>query len=69
MKKGVLGSRFSQGAAVVLYAALRLPHPLAAVVSLHGWMPRPRLFEGTPAARNTPVLMCHGEVRRRCPHG
>merc|ERR1719159_1526258 len=47
---------YSQGAAVVLWCALRLPFCLACVVSLHGWMPRPAQFHGSRTAVSTPIL-------------
>jgi predicted esterase len=52
---------YSQGAAVVLWCAVRLPFCLACVVSLHGWMPRPTHFQCTQGGAMTPILMCHGE--------
>ncbi len=57
----ILGG-FSQGAAISLYAGLRLKAPIGGIVALSGYLPlAQRLFaEATPAGRATPVFMGHG---------
>lgn len=57
----VLGG-FSQGAAISLYAGLRMERPVAGIVALSGYLPDAgRLYtEVSPAGRNTPVFMGHG---------
>lgn len=57
----VLGG-FSQGAAVSLYAGLRLSAPIGGIAALSGYLPlAQRLFsEATAAGRATPVFMAHG---------
>ena len=57
----VLGG-FSQGAAVSLYAGLRLSAPIGGIAALSGYLPlAQRLYsEATAAGRATPVFMAHG---------
>lgn len=53
---------FSQGAAMSLHTALRLPVRLAGIVALSGYLPlADRLaVERTQANANTPIFMAHG---------
>lgn len=53
---------FSQGAAMTLHTALRLPHRLAGIMALSGYLPlADRLaIERTHANIMTPVFMAHG---------
>jgi phospholipase/carboxylesterase len=53
---------FSQGAAMALHTALRLPHKLAGIIALSGYLPlADRLaIERTHANLLTPVFMAHG---------
>lgn len=53
---------FSQGAAMALHTALRLPLPLAGIIALSGYLPlADRLnAERKPANAQTPVFMAHG---------
>lgn len=53
---------FSQGAAVILHAALTCTRPLAGAMSLSGYFPTARSVQ--PASINTslPVLVCHGTL-------
>ncbi len=57
----VLGG-FSQGAAISLYAGLRLSAPIGGIAALSGYLPlAQRLYsEATAAGRATPVFMAHG---------
>jgi phospholipase/carboxylesterase len=66
--QGVESSRivlagFSQGGAIALHTALRCPDRLAGVLALSTYLPMsdalPR--EASPANRQTPILMCHGQ--------
>lgn len=54
---------FSQGGAVALHAGLRHAQPLAGILALSTYLPlRDRLAaEASPAARQVPILMCHGD--------
>ena len=58
----VLGG-FSQGAAISLFAGLRMERPIGGVAALSGYLPLAgRLFsEATPGGRRTPIFMAHGE--------
>lgn len=53
---------FSQGGAVVLYAGLRHPEPLAGILALSTYLPlRDRLSAERSASNSqVPILMCHG---------
>lgn len=70
MAQGVDASRvvlmgFSQGAALSLSTAYRLPFRIAGVVALSGYLPRPEAsvvdFAARPRARETPLFMAHGD--------
>jgi phospholipase/carboxylesterase len=67
-KRGIAAQRivlagFSQGGAVSLYTAVRLPETLAGVMALSCYLPRQGSFvaERTPANNATPILMAHGQ--------
>lgn len=53
---------FSQGAAVSLYAGLRLNKPLGGIIAFSGYVPLAHKLtaEMTTAGRNTPIFMAHG---------
>ncbi len=53
---------FSQGCAMALHTALRLPHPIAGVMALSGYLPLADRFaaERHTANTNTPIYMAHG---------
>jgi phospholipase/carboxylesterase len=53
---------FSQGAAMALHAALRLPKRLAGIIALSGYLPlADRLhIERSPANAHTPIFIAHG---------
>jgi len=53
---------FSQGCAMALHTALRLPHPIAGVMALSGYLPLADRFatERHAANANTPIFMAHG---------
>jgi phospholipase/carboxylesterase len=55
---------FSQGCAMALHTALRLPHRLAGVVALSGYLPLADRFaaERHAANANTPIFMAHGTM-------
>ncbi len=54
---------FSQGGAVSLYTAPRLPEKLAGVMALSCYLPRESSFEAERAPANdaTPIFMAHGQ--------
>ncbi len=54
---------FSQGGAVSLYTAPRLPEKLAGVMALSCYLPREGTFqaERAPANDATPIFMAHGQ--------
>jgi phospholipase/carboxylesterase len=54
---------FSQGCAMALHIGLRLPHKLAGIVALSGYLPLAitLLTEKNGANQNTPIFMAHGE--------
>ena len=54
---------FSQGGAVSLYTAPRLPEKLAGVMALSCYMPREGTFQAERASANdaTPIFMAHGQ--------
>lgn len=53
---------FSQGGAIALHTAVRLPQPLAGVMALSTYLPLDATVpaEMTAAGRATPILICHG---------
>jgi phospholipase/carboxylesterase len=53
---------FSQGAAMTLHTAVRLPYRLAGIIALSGYLPLADRFaqERTAANLHTPVFMAHG---------
>ncbi len=53
---------FSQGCAMALHTGLRLPHALAGIVALSGYLPLADRFAAERHAANarTPVFMAHG---------
>ncbi|MCF8168583.1 MAG: dienelactone hydrolase family protein [Rhodoferax sp.] len=53
---------FSQGCAMALHTGLRLPHRLAGIVALSGYLPLADRFaaERHAANANTPIFMAHG---------
>ena len=53
---------FSQGAAMTLHTALRLPFKLAGIMALSGYLPLAERFsiERAPANALTPIFMAHG---------
>jgi phospholipase/carboxylesterase len=55
---------FSQGGAVSLYTAPRLPEKLAGVMALSCYLPQQSTFgaEHTPANDATPIFMAHGQA-------
>ncbi|MGB5131096.1 MAG: alpha/beta fold hydrolase [Steroidobacteraceae bacterium] len=54
---------FSQGGAIALHAALRHAERLAGVMALSTYLPLRTLLaaEASPANRDLPILMCHGQ--------
>jgi phospholipase/carboxylesterase len=68
VERGIAASRivlagFSQGGAVSLYTAPRLPQKLAGVMALSCYLPRESTFAAERAAANdaTPIFMAHGQ--------
>lgn len=53
---------FSQGCAMALYIGLRLPHQLAGILALSGYLPLASSFnlEKHSANQSTPIFMAHG---------
>jgi phospholipase/carboxylesterase len=53
---------FSQGCAMALHTALRLPHKIAGVMALSGYLPLADRFPSERHAANadTPIFMAHG---------
>ena len=53
---------FSQGCAMALYIGLRLPHQLAGIIALSGYLPLALSLhvEKHPANQSTPIFMAHG---------
>jgi len=53
---------FSQGCAMVLHTGLRLPHRLAGIVALSGYLPLADRFPSERQAANaqTPIFLAHG---------
>lgn len=73
-KSGIEPSRlvlagFSQGGAIALQTSLRYPDRLAGVMALSTYLPLADALtrEGSPANRNTPILMCHGQFDTMLP--
>ena len=62
--KRIVIAGFSQGGAITLHAACRLPEPLAGAMALSTYLPLHQYLpkEMTPAAAQTPLLMCHGRA-------
>jgi len=67
MARGVAPGRivlagFSQGCAMALHTSLRLPHTLAGVVALSGYLPLAETLAAQrhPANAATPIFMAHG---------
>jgi len=60
--KIILGG-FSQGAAMSMYVGYQLSHSIAGVIALSGYLPRYSTFKNliTNEAKNTPLLICHGD--------
>jgi phospholipase/carboxylesterase len=60
---------FSQGGAVSLYTAPRLPETLAGVMALSCYLPRESSFSAERAAANdaTPIFMAHGQADATLP--
>lgn len=60
---------FSQGGAIALHAAARLPTKLAGVMALSTYLPLHHTVaaETTAAGRATPILMCHGQFDNMLP--
>lgn len=54
---------FSQGGAMTLHTGLRLPQAIAGLIALSSYVPlHERLeLEATPASRQTPILIAHGD--------
>jgi phospholipase/carboxylesterase len=59
----ILIAGFSQGGAIALQTALRHPQRLAGVLALSTYLPLRETLarEASPANRDTPILMCHGQ--------
>jgi phospholipase/carboxylesterase len=55
---------FSQGCAMALHTALRLPHPLAGIMALSGYLPLADRFAAERHSANaaTPIFMGHGTM-------
>lgn len=55
---------FSQGSAMILHTGLRLPHKLAGMIALSGYLPLLALAEDErhDANRDTPIFMAHGTM-------
>ena len=53
---------FSQGGAIILYAGLRYPQPLAGIMALSTYLPMPETLadEMAPANKTIPMFMAHG---------
>jgi phospholipase/carboxylesterase len=60
---------FSQGGAVSLYTAPRLPEKLAGVMALSCYLPRESSFAGERRSANdaTPIFMAHGQMDATLP--
>ncbi len=55
---------FSQGCAMALHTGLRLPHRIAGIMALSGYLPLADRFhtERTQANAHTPIFMAHGTM-------
>ena len=69
MARGVASERivlagFSQGCALALHTALRLPKPLAGIIALSGYLPLADTLraERQEANAHTPIFMAHGNM-------
>ncbi|MDO5057559.1 MAG: dienelactone hydrolase family protein [Lautropia sp.] len=62
---------FSQGCAMTLLTGLRLPHRLAGLVGMSGYLPLPETTaqERNPANQDTPVFLGHGTADPVVPIG
>jgi phospholipase/carboxylesterase len=60
--KNIVLAGFSQGCAMALYVGLRLPHQLAGILALSGYLPLAMTLnlEKHSANQATPVFMAHG---------
>jgi phospholipase/carboxylesterase len=60
--KNIVLAGFSQGCAMALYVGLRLPHELAGIIALSGYLPLAKSLnlEKHSANQNTPIFMAHG---------
>ncbi|MDX8401582.1 MAG: carboxylesterase [Mariprofundaceae bacterium] len=60
----ILLAGFSQGAAMALFTGLTHHEGLGGIIALSGYLPLPRRLDAvlTPAARDTPVFLAHGEA-------
>jgi phospholipase/carboxylesterase len=54
---------FSQGCAMALYTGLRYPQRLGGLLALSGYLPLHESLatEASPANKDVPILMCHGQ--------
>lgn len=64
VERGIPTSRiaiagFSQGGSLALAAALDYPEPLAGIIALSAWLPKP-FARVNDAQRRTPILLAHG---------
>ena len=60
--KNIVLAGFSQGCAMALYVGLRLPHELAGIIALSGYLSLATTLnlEKHAANQNTPIFMAHG---------
>jgi len=60
--KNIVLAGFSQGCAMALHTGLTLPHSLAGIVALSGYLPLADTFKSAANAANqlTPIFMAHG---------
>ena len=68
--KSIAIGGFSQGGAVALHVAMRIPEPIGAVIVGSSWLP---LRDDYPASKGagadaTPFLLCHGDADQVVPH-
>lgn len=63
-RHNIILAGFSQGGAVALFTGLRLQQPVAGILALSTYLPLEAAVNEaiTPAGRNTPVFMAHGEA-------
>ncbi|EQC27511.1 hypothetical protein SDRG_14712 [Saprolegnia diclina VS20] len=52
---------FSQGGAMSLFTGYQMPHALAGVLVLSGYVPKSDTFAVPDALKDVPLLMCHGD--------